>query len=92
MTIIATYPNGKVLAENSNTITVPIGGGDIAITLSFPELKKIEAVKNIRFDTDPPVYPGEPMNYKIDKNVVGCTLYGVAAGTTLTYKMEVEGW
>jgi len=92
MTIVTVLPDGKVVARGSSTVTVPLGGGDQPVTITFSELKNVEQVLQYNFHTNPIVDPGTPVNEKIEKNVVGVTLAGVAAGTTLTVEALVVGY
>jgi len=92
MTVITVLPNGKVIAKASKTITVPLGGGDIAITITFNELRRVEQVLRYNFFTDPITDPGTPVNEKVTGNVVGLTMVGIPAGTTLTIEAVAIGW
>ena len=87
MTIVATLKDGHTIAKASNTVVVPIGGGSISISITFSELRQIDAILQIQVDkTDPPVLiEGAVGTHKnISGNVVGFTITGVSAGTTLT--------
>ena len=87
MTIIATLKDGHTIAKASNTVVVPIGGGNVSMSITFSELRRIDAVLQVQVDaTDPPVnIEGEVGTHKsISNNVVGFTIFGVSAGTTLT--------
>jgi len=87
VTIVGTLVDGRTIAKASNTVVVPIGGGHISMTITFSELRQIDAVLQIQVDaTDPPVLiEGEVGTHKnIVGNVVGFTIFGVSAGTTLT--------
>ncbi|RLI77680.1 hypothetical protein DRP04_11055 [Archaeoglobales archaeon] len=94
MVVIATL-DGHVIAKASNTIIVPVDGGNISMTITFPELRQIDAVLQIQVDkTDPPVnIEGAVGTHKnIVGNVVGFTIFGVSAGTTLTASGVVLGF
>jgi len=87
VTIVGTLVDGRTLSKASNVVTVPIGGGHISMTITFPELRQIDAVLQIQVDkTDPPVrIEGAVGTHKnIVGNVVGFTIFVVSAGTTLT--------
>ena len=95
MTVVGTLVDGRTLSKASNTITVPIGGGNISMTITFPELRHIDAVLQIQVDaTDPPVnIEGAVGTHKnIVGNVVGFTIFGVSAGTTLTASGVAVGY
>ena len=92
MPVITVLPDGRVLAYNSTTVTVPLGGGDQPITISFPEVKKVERVIQYKFLTDPITDPGTPVNEVITGRVVGVTMAGIPTGTTLTVEATIIGW
>ena len=95
MTVVGTLVDGRTLSKASNTVTVPIGGGNISMTITFPELRHIDAVLQIQVDaTDPPVnIEGAVGTHKnIVGNVVGFTIFGVSAGTTLTASGVAVGY
>ena len=82
--------DGRVLATGKTTTVLP-SAGNVAITITVPDLKYIEYVVQYRRTTNPTTDPGTPVNEKIDGNVVGLTVLGVGAGTTLTYEAMVVG-
>lgn len=95
MTIIATLFDGRTISEATNTVTVPIGGGSISMTITFPELKTIDKVLTIQVeDTDPPTdINGAVGHHKnINGNVVGFTVSNVATGTTLSAQGAALGY
>jgi len=92
MAVLATLKDGRVIASGSATYTVPIGGGNQPVAVTISELRKVEYVMQYKFTTDPLVDPGTPVNEKIVDNAVGCTIAGVAAGTTLTVEVIALGF
>ena len=95
MTIVGTLVDGRTIAKASNTVTVPIGGGNISMTITFSELRHIDAVLQVQVDeTDPPVnIEGEVGTHKsIINNVVGFTIFGISAGTILTASAVAIGY
>jgi len=87
VTIIATLKDGHTIAKATGTVVVPIAGGNVSVSITFSELRQIDAVLQVQVDgTDPPVnIEGEVGTHKnIVGNVVGFTIFGVSAGTTLT--------
>jgi len=92
MVILAITKDRKVIASASVTQTVPIPGGNIPVLVRVADLRSVEYVVQYKFDTDPLVDIGSPVNEKIEANVVGLTLAGVAAGTTLTTTITCLGF
>ena len=92
MTVVARLPEGKLIARDaSDTITVPVGGGAQAVTVTMKDLRVVEYLIQVNVTTDPVVQVSLPQNVKIDKNVVGMTLY-FGAGTTLTVEAIASGF
>jgi len=90
--IVARLPDGRFIARDaSDTITVPVGGGAQAVTVTMKDLKQVEYVVQVNVTTDPVVDVSVPQNIAIDKNVVGMTLY-CGAGTTLTVEAIATGF
>lgn len=80
---------------NGDQQLICAAGGDYAInvTISTPWAPTvINHVLEIHFFAQPVVDPGTPVNPQITANVVGFTLVGVGAGTTLTARVKVTGW
>ena len=82
---------GGKIAKGSTT-TVYATGGDKEVLVAVPGLSVINYVIRVRFTTDPIVDPGNPVNEVVTGNVVGFTLVGLGAGTTLTTTVTVMGW
>lgn len=82
--------DGRVIACGSTTIIVP-SAGNYALTIRIPDLQEIAKVLTISRHTDPTCDPGTPVNEKISGNVVGFTMVGVGAGTTLTVEAIAVG-
>jgi len=82
---------GGKIAEGSTT-TVYATGGDKEILVTVAGLSVINYVLRVRFTTDPTVDSGNPVNEVVTGNVVGFTLVGLGAGTTLTTTVTATGW
>lgn len=85
---------GGLLFSGDQT-TVYAAGGDYAVTVTVSSPwapATINHLINIYFSAEPPVDPGAPINPVITGNVVGFTLVGLGAGTTLTSTVKVTGW
>ena len=80
--IVATLRDGRVIAYAQYGPTV-VSAGAQGITITFPDLKRVDYVLEIEFHTDPLTSMESTSNKKIEGNVVGLTVYP-AAGTTLT--------
>jgi hypothetical protein len=92
MAIVARLLDGRFMArDTSDEITVPVAGGAQAVTVTMKDLKQVEYVVQVNVTTDPVVDVSVPQNIKIDKNVVGLTLY-CGAGTTLTVEAICTGF
>lgn len=83
--------SGGLIAEDSVT-TVYATGGDKNILVTISGITTINYILHIRFNTDPAVDSGNPINEMITGNVVGFTLVSLGAGTTLTTTTTVRGW
>jgi len=82
---------GGKIAEGSTT-TVYATGGDKEILVTITGLSVINYVLRVRFTADPTVDSGNPVNEVVTGNVVGFTLIGLGAGTTLTTTVTATGW
>jgi hypothetical protein len=82
---------GRRLAAGTTT-TVYDSGGDKEIVVTVSGLTNIEYTIRYKFTTDPAVDSGKPINEVITGNVVGFTLVGLGAGTTLTTEVLATGW
>lgn len=89
--IVATLRDGRVIAYGAYTQVVPAGASNIVVRV--PDLKYVEYVLQVQHDTDPDteLSSGSGQDKKITGNLVGLTLFGVAAGTTLTSKIIAIG-
>jgi len=78
--------------SQTNTATIPIGGGSAAITVTLSNLSSIDYITNIQItNADPDTQDiRAPMGMKVDSNVVGLTLTA-GIGTTLTLLAEGVG-
>ena len=91
MTIIGRLADGRTIATATSTI-LTTSAGVYSITFTFSELRKVDAVLEVRLQTQPLFDPGTPAYEKIDGNTVGLTLVGVASGGTITGKMTAVGY
>jgi len=94
MAIIAELPGRPkrfIASETSDTITVPIAGGNQAVTVTMKDLRRVEKVIQVNVTTDPVADVSLPQNIVIDKNVVGMTLR-FGAGTTLVAEVIATGF
>jgi hypothetical protein len=85
---------GGLLFSGDQTTVYAIGGDyAVTVTVSSPWAPAtINHLIDIHFFADPTVDPGTPVNPVITGNVVGFTLVGLGAGTTLTSRVKVTGW
>jgi hypothetical protein len=90
MPLVSILPDGRVIAKDSTTLVVA-SSGNYAITVTISDLKTVEEVLQHKPSTDPLCDPGTPVNEKITGNVVGFTMVGVGAGTTLTIEVTAVG-
>jgi len=81
--------DGKIVAMGKNYEVV--ASGTRAVNVRVPDLGEIEAVLNIQVHTDPATDWECIGNKKIVGNVVGLTVYDIAAGTTLTVEIIASG-
>lgn len=88
--IVATLKDGRVIAFGSDTRVV--APGNVNINVVVPDLRQIEYVLEVQFSTNPDTYIESGFaDKKITGNVVGLTVYGVHAGTTLTTEVIAIG-
>ena len=92
MTICATLYDGRTIVKT--TKVVPVLAGGCSITLTFPELRTIDAVLHLQVDrTVPPAEVYGVGNFKsLKANVVGFTITSVSVATTLTIEGVVVGY
>lgn len=91
MTVKGTLKEGYVISKETTDHGV-VAAGAVALNVSFPDLKHIEYILQVQFDTDPDVNLNGPAQDKvITGNVVGMTLQNVAAGTTLSSTVIAVG-
>lgn len=94
MVILATFHpavDGRTIASATRTYVLP-SAGNYAITVTIAEHRTTERVLEWNLQTNPLCDPGSPTNTRITRNVVGCTLVGVGAGTTLTVEAITIGF
>lgn len=85
---------GGILFTGDATIVVAAGGDYVVnVALSSPFAPTtINHLLEVHFFTNPVCDPGTMTNPVITGGVVGFTLIGVGAGTTLTARAKVTGW
>jgi len=92
VTIIATlHRDGRTIAAGTSVYVLP-SAGNYAITVTISEHRETERVLEWNLSTNPICDPGSPLNVRISHNIVGCTLIGVGAGTTLTVEAIASGF
>jgi hypothetical protein len=87
--VLAVTKDGKAIAKAWRSQV--LGSGTNPIVVRVPDLKYIDAVLEVEFSADPDTYLTHEMGRKITGNVVGMTIYGLAAGTTLTTTIVAIG-
>jgi len=89
--VLGITKEGMVIARG-RTVEVATGGGNWAVNVRVPDLKEVLAVLHIQWESNPATYvTGIYGKKKITGNVVGMTLQGPAAGTTLTTEVVAIG-
>lgn len=94
---VAKLKDGRHIAMGKSWIHVTgqTGSGNAnVINVRVPGLREIEHILNVQFYTDPITFSEDglnPVNKKITGNVVGMTIYGIAAATTLTAEVIAIG-
>jgi len=94
MTVVAELPGRPkrlIVSGTSDTIVVPVGGGNQPVTVTLRDLRRVEKVIQVNVTTDPVVDVSPPQNITVSKNVVGMTLR-FGAGTTLTTEVIAIGF
>ena len=92
--VVATLRDGRVIAWAKRNIGT-IGGGNISMTITFPELRHIDAVLQVQVDKTVPsvnIEGAVGTHKNISDNVVGFTIFGISAGTTLTATAVAVGY
>ncbi len=82
---------GGAIHSDTNTLVVA-AEGDYAVTVTVAGITTINHLLDIQLTVSPDVDPGTPIDPVITGNVVGFTLVGVGAGTTITASVKVTGW
>jgi hypothetical protein len=90
VTIVATLKDGRIIARAAISTVEASGAGDVALTATVSELRKIEYVLqwNLSSTATSIHYP---RNVSITNNTVGTTLYAVGA-TTISGEVLVIGY
>lgn len=89
--IVATLYDGRTIAYGMATFLVNVAG-NYAITVTIARHRDTERVLEYKLTTNPITDPGTPTSEVITANVVGCTLMGVGAGTTITVEVTASGF
>ena len=89
--IVSTLYDGRTIAYATGTFVVA-AAGNYAITVTIARHRDTERVLEYKLSTSPITDPGTPTNEVITGNVVGVTLMGVGAGTTITVEVTVSGF
>ena len=87
--VVAHLRDGRVIAKSTYAQVLSSGTNNIVVRV--PDLKYIQTVLEIEFYSDPDTYYTCVMDKKITGNVVGFTLYGLNASTTLTTEVVAVG-
>ena len=89
--IVGLLIDGRTIAKGIDHDR-PVLAGGIQIDVTVPNLRYIEEVINIQLTTVPQTNIGNyPQKTSIVGNVVGVTITGIAAGTTLTTEIIAIG-
>ena len=89
--IVAHLRDGRVMAMGRYSEVLSSGTNNVVIRI--PDLKYIEYVIQVEFYSDPDTKFDDHafMDKKITGNLVGMTLYGLNAATTLTVEVIAVG-
>ncbi|GAH49146.1 unnamed protein product [marine sediment metagenome] len=87
--IVATLYDGRTIAKGVTTQAVLAGATYVTVTI--PNLNFIEEILNVQVHTDPSCSISGFGNKNISGKVVGITIAGVDAGTTLTLEIIAVG-
>ena len=87
---MAITQDGKVIAKSRHWEV--LGSGNQNIVAVVPDLRYVETVLQVEFYSSPDTnVEGGYMDKKITGNVVGMTIYGVTASTTLYWEVVAVG-
>lgn len=88
--IVATLSDGRTIAKGVTTQVVALGSTYVTVTV--PNLNFIEEIIHVQVYTDPSVDIEKGFgNKNIEGNIVGITIAGVSAGTTLITEIIAIG-
>jgi len=89
--VVAELKDGRVMAKATYAQVLAAQTNNIVVRV--PDLREIETIIQVEFYTNPDTSftSFAYMDKKITGNVVGMTLYGLAAGTTLTTEVVAIG-
>jgi len=87
--VVAELKDGRVMAKS--TYTEVKSSGTVAVTVVVPDLREVETLISVKFSTNPDTSIYHDMDHKITGNVVGFTVYTIAASTTLTSEVIAIG-
>jgi len=88
-------PAGGIVFYGTQVLVCPSAGNYVVnVSLSSPWVPTVinRIVSFYNVGADPATDPGTPMGLKASPPIVGCTLIGVGAGTTLTEAVVAFGW
>jgi len=85
---------GGIMFYGTASIVCPTAGNYIMnVSLSTPWAPTtINRIVSVLFDSDPDTDPGTPLGAVATGAVIGMTVMGVGAGTTLTGRVVAMGW
>jgi len=94
--IVAILQDGRVIAMGKNSVHMTGTGSSNTAVLNVrvPDLREIEYILNVEYYLDPATFfvdDADPVNKVITGNVVGFTIYGNTAATTVTAEVIAIG-
>lgn len=87
--IVGIWQDGRVVALGR--FTAVVAAQTTPFVVRIPDLKYIETILNVQFETNPDTCVYEAIDKKTFGNLVGMTICGIAAGTTLTAEVVAVG-
>ena len=88
--VLAQLMDGQVIARSRMWALVN-GQTDTPVVITVPDLREVRAVLDIEFWTSPDTSIYHDMDKRVHGNVVGITVYQIAAGTTLIVEVIALG-
>jgi hypothetical protein len=84
---------GLLFSGNNSIVCGAAGDYVINVTLNTPWAPGVlNHLLEVYFQADPTTDPGTAVNPILNPPVVGMTIVGVGAGTTLTVNVRATGW